>query len=267
MGGLGGGQGGVGGALGGDGGIGGVGGVGGAEPVTLPIAMDGLEFWFSADRGVTHNAGVVTSWKDLSDHQRNAVQTSAASRPRFVATALAGKPGLVFDGADDFLKLPALPTDFTGGLSLFAVILPSQPAPTDEPLGCQSYFEACNGSEMQDIHLGDYRGSLLFEIDASPLNDLNHPLPFAKTHVVSSILRLDAKAEVRRNGSTVGQHQSVFPPVMDRSQVYIGRTLYTNCWSYKGVLSELILFSRPVADEELIELEAYLQSKWACCSE
>jgi hypothetical protein len=258
--------GGMGGASGVAGALAGGAGVGGAEPPQLPVSPEGLEFWFAADQGVTQNEGVVTIWKDLSVNHRNATQTSLNSRPKLVADALEGKPGLVFDGGD-FMKMPALPTDFSGGLSMFAVVLPSQPPPSEEsPLGCQGYFEAANGVEEQDIHLGDYRGSLLFEVDSNFLNDLNFPLPFDAPHLVSTILRDDAWLEMRRNSSLVGETSFVFPPVMDRSQVYIGRTLYLNCTSYKGVLSELMLFSRPLADEELLAMEEYLQSKWGCCS-
>jgi hypothetical protein len=260
--------GGMGGSAGVAGQLAGGAGLGGAEPPRLPISADGLELWYSANEGVTHTGGAVTIWKDLSDHHRNATQTSRSSRPQLGADAFQGKPGLLFDGTDDFLKIPPLPSDFSGGLSMFAVVLPSQPPPSaDSPLGCQSYFEAANGPEVDGVHLGDYRGSLLFEVEQSFLNDLEFPLPFSMPHVVSSILREDASLELRRNSSTVGEQSFLFPPVTERAQVYIGRTLYDNCTSYNGVLSELIVFSRALTDEELLEIEAYLQAKWDCCAD
>ena len=69
-----------------------------------------------------------------------------------------GKPALVFAG-DDYLKLPSLPGDFSHGVSIFAVALDQSAAGA-----CSAIFEASNGSEIDDVHLGFWQNAVLYEV-------------------------------------------------------------------------------------------------------
>ncbi|HXK20022.1 MAG TPA: hypothetical protein VNG33_19560 [Polyangiaceae bacterium] len=262
-GGHGGALGGSGGALGGSGGVlGGSGGSGGVVVVgPPPVPVDGLELWFRADEGVTQNAGVVSTWKDLSGKHCDALQTVLNVRPKLVADALAGKPALVFDGTDDFLKLPTLDIDFTSGLSVFVVA--QQPSVST----CEGYFEASNGSEIDDIHFGFWQGSLLFEVDDNWINDTNYPALLNAPQVAVVIQDAQAFAHVRSNSNDVGSGSVNLAPQLARAQAFLGKSLYGDCTTFEGAMGEVLVYSRPVSDEELLQIEGYLQDKWACCGQ
>ena len=73
--------------------------------------------------------------------------------------------------------------------------------------------------------------------------------------------------QVRRNSDGLGEASFPLPATVERQSVYIGRTDYSGCGLYVGAVAELLVYSRAVTDAELIDIESYLQKKWACCSE
>jgi hypothetical protein len=244
------------------GGIGGVSGNGGSGGVVVeppPVPLDDLELWFSADQGVTQAAGVVSTWKDLSGKHRDALQTALNVRPQLLADALGGKSAIVFDGTDDYLKLPTLEVDFTGGLSIFVVA--EQPAVST----CEAYFEASNGSEIDDIHFGYWQNSLLFEVEENWVNDTNYPALTNAPQIAVVIQDPQAVAHVRSNSNDVGTGDVNLAPKASRAQGFLGKSLYGGCSTFSGALGEVLVYSRPVSDPELLQIEGYLQKKWMCC--
>jgi hypothetical protein len=242
--------------------LGGNGGVGGG-PIVLPdVPQEGLELWMAADFGVTEQDGAVSAWKDLSAHQRNALQTAVNYRPKLVAEALAGFPGLVFDGVDDHLKLPPLSADFSGGLTIFMVM-------QQESNGvCDGYFEASNGSEVEEFHLGDWNEALQYEVESSYINQLDYPILLEQPQILAVVHQGTGQVQVRRNSHGVGEAEFALPMAeVTRQQVFIGRTLYDGCQSLSGAVGEIMLYSRAINDQELLDIEAYLKEKWSCCEQ
>ncbi len=234
-------------------------GAGGDGPVEPDIPKDGLELWLRADKGIEGDGGRVTTWRDSSSHGRDASQTASNYRPRLVEGALGGKPAVVFDGEDDFLKLEALSVDFSAGVSIFVAI---QQAAVDT---CQSYFEASNGPEIDDLHFGTYRNALLFEVSSPYVNDVNYPLLVDAPQVAVGLLDTASLVHLRSNGNGAGEGAAEIPLETIREQVFIGKTLYADCGILKGTIGEILLYSRQVNDEELLQIEGYLQDKWDCC--
>jgi hypothetical protein len=239
--------------------LGGSGGSGGTVVVVPPVPLEGLELWFDANEGATETNGAVSSWKDNSGHKRDALQTALNYRPKLAASGLKGKPALVFEG-DDYLKLPALPGDFSQGVSIFTVTQPD----SDK---CAGIFEASNGPEIDDVHLGVWENALLFEVSSSYLSASKYPLTFGVPQLLAAVQQKSSSAQARRNSEGLGELSFALPATVERQSVFIGRTDYSGCGPYVGMVSELLVYSRAVSDEELIGIESYLQKKWACCSE
>jgi len=81
---------------------------------------NGLKWWLKASFGVTTNgAGYVSQWSDLSG-TNNAVQAVSTNQPLWIATALNGKPVVMFDGTNDYLQASA-PTWGSNDYSCFLV--------------------------------------------------------------------------------------------------------------------------------------------------
>jgi hypothetical protein len=251
----------------GSGGIGGalsVAGIGAGGAVTIepaPIPEDGLELWLRADQGVVEVGGVVASWKDSSPHQRNATQSEVELRPKLAKDAMTPKSAIAFDGVDDFLQIAVLDADFSGGVSMFAVAM------QNEAKECDGIFEASNGPEVEDLHLGTWKGAPLYEVGAPYLHAGDAPMLIGQAQLLTALHEADANAQLRRNSGTLGQSQFELPPVVTRKEVFIGHSNYVGCTTWSGTIAELLVYSRAVSTEELVEIETYLQKKWGCCEE
>jgi len=258
---------------GGSGGSGGTGGSSGAtatdsgmsgdsdatdSDVAPEIPTDGLLLWLRADRGVTEESGAVAIWVDQSGNDLHATQTASNVRPKLVRQAIGGHPSIEFDGADDFMRLAPGFTDFSAGVSIFTVV---QRAPTS---ACNAVLELSNGSEIDDISLGEYNQALYYEVfngwtggGAVPTDT---PLMLAVVHHTNLTL------EMRQNGQLAGEGSTDLPITVLREQNFVGRSLYADCVVFPGQIGEVIIYARAVSDAELLSIEAYLRSRWACCS-
>lgn len=237
----------------------GAGGTGTIEPA--PIPEEGLELWLRADQGVVEVGGVVASWKDSSPHQRNATQSEVELRPKLAKEAMTPKSAIAFDGVDDFLQLAALDADFSGGVSMFAVAM------QNEAKECDGIFEASNGPEVEDLHLGTWKAAPLYEVGAPYLHAADAPMLIGKAQLLTALHDADTNAQLRRNSTSLGNSQFELPPVVTRNEVFIGHSNYVGCTTWSGAIAELLVYSRAVNAEELVEIETYLQKKWGCCEE
>ena len=254
-----GGKGGVGGSVS----LGGSGGTGGTTVIEVPpVPQDGLELWFDADVGAMQANGGVSIWKDRSKYKRDALQTATNYRPKLSPAGQGSKAAIVFDGTDDYLKLPSLPGDFSHGVSIFTV---SQQNADDG--SCNAVFEASNGPEIDDVHLGTWQSALQYEVAADYLHATEQTLLLGSPQLLAVVHQTSASVQLRRNSSALGEDSFALPATMARQDVFIGRTNYSDCTAYNGSVSELLVYSRAVSDAELLDIESYLQKKWACCAE
>jgi hypothetical protein len=254
-----GGRGGVGGANDGGSTVAGSGGSGGSVVEVPSVPLEGLELWFDADVGVTQMNGGVVSWSDRSGHQRDALQPSTMSRPKL--GTLNGKAALVFDGVDDHLRIDAIPGNFSKGVSIFVMMQ------QDVDVGaCTAFFEASNGPEIDDVHLGTWQGALLYEVADNWVNPSDHPLALAEPQLAAAVHRPSQTVELRRNRNTMAKADFALPTTIPR-EAFIGYTQYNDCQTLTGIIGEILVYSRGVSDPELIQIESYLSTKWDCCGE
>lgn len=77
----------------------------------LPTDFSDLVVWTNAMQGVTKDgANKVSQWNDLSGNNNHFVQATGTKQPVWTASEYNGKPALVFDGVDDFMKSAGLIT-------------------------------------------------------------------------------------------------------------------------------------------------------------
>ena len=70
---------------------------------------------------------------------------------------------------------------------------------------CQSYFEASNGSEIDDRHFGIYREALIFEVASPFVNDISYPVLVDAPQIAVGMLDADALVHMRSNGDGAGE--------------------------------------------------------------
>jgi hypothetical protein len=225
--------------------------------VESEIPTEGLSLWLRADRGVTSSGGVVSKWEDASGAGNHATQTANNVRPTLVTEAFGGRPAIAFD-EDDFLRLPAGFSDFSQGLSVFALLS------FDESTSCTAAFHLGNGPEIDDIEVGHLNGTYLYEVaNEYPQGSA---LEFKEPTLLAVIHRPTTSVEMRLNQNLDAAPTVSLPATVERTDNRVGRSLYSSCTSMKGKLAELILYDRAVNDEELVEIERYLQQRYDCCS-
>jgi hypothetical protein len=234
------------------------GGEGGSPGEVEPeIPTDGLVLWLRADRGVTQADGAVSQWDDGSGQGNHATQTASNVRPLFVAGAFGGRSAIAF-GEDDFMRLPAGFSDFSQGLSVFAL------ASFDEAMQCAGVFHLGNGPEVDDIELGHSSGSYHYEVGGEyPQADF---LAFDASALLTVIHRPTLSVEMRWNQVLELAPSVMLPASVERTENLLGKSLYAGCTSLKGKLAELILYDRAVSDQELVDVEQYLQQRYDCCN-
>ena len=89
-----------------------------------------LGYWDAEDSAsITLSGSNVTAWADRKGGY-TPTQATVANQPTWSATAMNGRPGLVFDGVDDFLELTPAPASFPIGANPSEIwVLVNQAAP------------------------------------------------------------------------------------------------------------------------------------------
>lgn len=240
-------------ALAGTAGIAGTGGV-----VLGPmVPREGLLLWLRADTGVTLSRDQrVRSWADQSGNGLDAEQTGGNQQPELVNSG-GRMPRIEFDGEDDFLRLPVGFDDFSAGLSAFVVTS----ARTLD--ACWAVIELSNGSEIDDIFLGQYSRTVQYEVLDEWVTEGEYPV--GEDLVLAVIHDTDQLVETRTNGNFAGDMMASLPSAVERAENFLGRSQYESCGYLEGSISEVLLYNRAVSSDELLQIEDYLATRWGCC--
>jgi hypothetical protein len=230
----------------------------GAGGSATEIPTDGLVLWLRADHGVSVEGEAVTRWADQSGQGNDATPPSTASRPKRVGAGISGLPSIAFDGADDYLVMPSGFRDFSGGVSIFSV------SESESNEQCWSWFEVSNASEVDDISFGQWMNAPLYEVFDAFFN--GGAFAVGAPQMVSAVHTSLLAVSVRVNQVNSGAMTMPMPVVIERTQNFIGRSLYPNCVPFPGQLAELIVYDRAVGISERSAIETYLRDHWGCCA-
>jgi hypothetical protein len=222
-------------------------------PVQPPVPQQGLVLWLRADAGISRDGGSVSQWSDQSSAGNHAIQPALALRPRLASAAIAGQPAVEFDGVDDFLVLPNGFADFTRGISIFAVVLQHS---SDR---CSAVVQLSNGSEIDDITLGQFSGQVLYEIDDDYFS--GEAFPSGAAQLFAVVHGTDGAFVLRRNGRPSSEGMAGLPGEIERKQNFVANDLYDGCGTFPGLVAEVLIYARAVATDELFTIERYLRDR------
>jgi hypothetical protein len=222
-------------------------------PVTPPVPVGGLILWLRADMGINRETDSVAAWADQSSAGNDATQPALALRPRFVAAGIAGNPSVDFNGTEDFLMLPSGFSDFTDGISMFVVTLQHS---SDR---CSALIQLSNGSEIDDITLGQYNGQTLYEVADEYFS--GEAFPSGAVQLLALVHGADGAFVLRRNGRPSSNGMSALPVEIERTRNVVGDSLYDSCGTFAGQIAEVLVYARAVSTEELFTIERYLRDR------
>ncbi|HAJ38467.1 MAG TPA: hypothetical protein DCL15_22590 [Chloroflexi bacterium] len=242
----------------------------------VPDTLTGLQLWLRGDADITYDAaGAISQWRDQSDNNRHAVQPAAARQPRLVRGAVASKPAVRFDGADDYLAIEQLNYASAGaidGLTLFALLRTTLPQ-------AQSLISFDRNAYWSlDLTGGGNAGRARWSTQpqAGATHDLDSPGSFADGRWRLLCARFTAGATVTKQlfvdgilvaaanahpGQNVGSGATRFGFVGAPSQATtfngaIGADLF------RGELAEIVLYDRALNDGERDRVEQYFVEKY-----
>jgi len=241
-----------------------------------PDTISGLRLWLRAD-AVNPNSSTqvrrdgttvyVRQWRDQSGAGNHAVQTTGANQPTWLAAGPTGTPALRFDGVDDQLRLPRPLA--TNSFSLLAVFRTTRPHETDPEgktgvggvAGQRYLFGAQHGGDANagaGLSVGT-NGVAVYEhgsgympalaVYAGPLGSGN---VLVGVHYDAKQLSLDVQGLAARTGM-------VSPRVLVTAPVEIGLGAYG---AFDGDLAEVLLYDRPLAENERRGLARFLADKY-----
>ena len=229
-------------------------------PISLPSSFTtGLRLWLRADQGVSKDAaGKVSGWADQSRYGNAASQSSANKQPLFVSSAVNGRPGLRFDGVDDFFTLGASPSLVTPDLTIFVVA--SFKSRFTSPM-----LSRAVGPGPNNKWIFSYDGSgLKFVVsnNTSTGQSLESRYYWPRDQAeILSLTKTNREYQFFRSGTRYGvQKASLDVPAID-SDFRIGQA--EDKFYLHGDMAEVVIYDRVLSVEERQAVENYLALKYA----
>ena len=204
----------------------------------LPVRY-GLELHLDADAitGLV-DGGNLSSWPDMSVHNRNATQSTVSRRPLYKADVLNGKPVVRFDGIDDYLSF----SEVANIRTVFWVIKEDADASSADRclLGHSSakYFHRGHPKEIwSSAYTEDEVLDGVTKLNGSVVDGRATDVPndFA---IISVVTTGNCKANQ-----------------LTRDRGFEGRV-------WQGDIAEIIIYSRVLTKHEEVEVGAYLLEKY-----
>ena len=225
-------------------------------------AKSNLVLWLDAtSNAITKNANNnITRWYDYSGGAHFAEQLTPDNMPTLNTQAINGKPGIYFDGTDDFLKssgflistknltyfIVAKRVAVRGETSLFSAV--SGSADDGDANSLIGFYEGGSGA-----YLAPYRAALQSSISPHPGDNV----PFVASSIFDgsnniSYLNGSAYAPVASSG------------LMNLSSFYIGGRYWSGSIQvpYNGYIGEVLVFSSTLSTQDRYLVDQYLGIKW-----
>jgi hypothetical protein len=246
---------------------------GSVDSGVTPGSLTGLMLWLAADVGVTPGPGSsVAQWADQSGLNNHATANNTGNQPQRVFNALASKPVIHFDGGSQYFSLPSGFADFSAGFSAFIVV---QPEMNTLVHGARFFdFASGYGSLSNSLLLARFEQAdeILYQTypGASPgaALDVNNIVvngvwqTFEVVHAAGAPQSL-ASASLYKDGLLVSNGLISVAANVTRFSNLIGRSNLSQDAYLTGGIAEIVMYARALSDAERLQIETYLNAKWA----
>jgi hypothetical protein len=223
-----------------------------ASGVFTPLDLNPALWLDAADTTtITESGGFVSQWNDKSGNGRNVIQGAGANQPRTGTQTQNGLNVLVFDG-NDFLS----GTSGITGNSAVSIFVACQ-------VGAGStQVVAFLGAQvsLQGIGVG-FNASDVYNCFVWAGADSRTPAPVTRNVFITltGVAEPGANNTLYFNG--VGQTPAALASTNFTNVLNVGRA--NPLFALNGRIAELIVFPFAVTAEQRLQVDAYLNSKWA----
>ena len=216
----------------------------------LPTDDANVKAWFRADGHYTLSGTTVSAWLSQTATAISAAQGTGASQPTYSATGVNGKPGLTFDGSNDFMTTAALSVSSGNLLVCGALNLTS--VASDGWL-----LDALTGRNVYALRDAVNAGGNLGYYDGAWKN--TGVAPATGNQILSFDLRTSPGGQTYKNGVAQGSAQA-FSAVAIGGTVAIGSAFDGLSKWMPASLAGLIVASAPT-DVLRRQIEAFLSAQ------
>ncbi|MBI4659123.1 MAG: hypothetical protein HY735_09800 [Verrucomicrobia bacterium] len=223
----------------------------------------GLALWLKADAGLTLNGSTVSAWADQSGQGRNATQTSAASQPALVTTEI-GRPGLKFDGTNDFMTFDMGVNDLTG----MTLILVSNSRQATGGGSSQAGNAAIFWNETVSwgtVYLSPYQEQINWRFGTTQVNNRQiyaWPSPVGTAYSILAAVKDGTTDSLFVNGELADSQGDKLEAIAGCRDVgNLGRGYNDNTY-WAGDILEALVYTRALSDTERRAIELYLKEKY-----
>lgn len=242
-----------------------------------PDHIDDLEVWYAADleTGLV-NGNPVTTMTDQSGNGLDATQPTASKQPLYQTNVVNSKSVYRFDGSNDFMKAINMTLD-RQNITVFVVHKPTG-LPAEERVllrtdnavdpGNNSHYIALGGSDSIDYTYDEDDGETVHRSgyvwqsqEGTYFSRTFYPFT-ASEWVISEFMGDDDGYTTWKNGTEIGTHRNVNLGTLDVT-LWIGSHSGGGEDFYKGDIAEILIYDRPLDDDEREKVEMYLRRKYA----
>lgn len=226
----------------------------------LEVPKSGMLLWLRADQGVDYEgtSNKVTRWNDLSGQGNHVEQATDARRPTYVAAGLNGKPVLSFSSS--FLQGPSDVSLSPVEISVFAVA--KRNASSGSQVVVQKFTldtDNIGKSLGYSLRATSNTNRTFYANGQSTLTTLAEGDNF---NLLTGMY--DKSADKRAlfvDGVEMASATYAVDLKVSNNPLYIGGQ--GTSYAFKGEISEILIYSRPLDATERSRVEQYLSTKYA----
>lgn len=234
-----------------------------------PPVIGGCKLWLDATKGITKDgSNLVSQWSDQSGNSNHATQGTATNQPLWVTASINSNPSVLFDGVDNKMETPYLPT-IAGGYTIICVAKPTEVTTTTYLVGCRN-----SGT-------GDARPSLFQSGGALYFRVYSNSSTYIGRYTAAGVVAIGSTAVIvctydggtSASGCKIYVNGTQVDTTNDTAGVYavpgvsVLPVAIGTQWSgggnyYPGNLPEVSIFEKELGTTDRQTVEAYLTAKW-----
>jgi len=226
------------------------------------IPSDGLSLWLKADAGVTLSGSYVTAWADQSGNANNATPVDVS--PTYNSSDLNSKPTIslssIVEGDNKSFQIEANPMGASGTTAFAVVYVEDVCGESNDNGPIFGDFGTANSSSHYPY------GGNCSVYDGFASEDRKGPLTSPSTITESwsiySVVSTENDWRNYVNGSLMhSDNTNAYSNIALDAALFIGYSTFG--YTFKGIIAEAIMYNRVLTAGERLQVEAYLNTKYA----
>ncbi len=233
---------------------------------TIDESFDSLE---------SQDQTLVSLWKDInpqSSYKNNATQSNSSFKPKYLSDGINGLPALSFDGIDDWMTMGVISGfESNSKFTIFLVFKSSVLsrfviAKQDNWVDGKGWSIITSAPNNVGFYLNGHQSTNAISVLSSSQTLLNTNTILAFSYnggLSNSSLNVYVNGKKDLAPTRTGGPLTTLPSPNGDEDLRIGAREANSFWWYQGMIGELIIIESFLGDNDVDEVNKYLQKKWS----